>query len=195
MNTWYLKIPASQPISQGDILFHCPVFKNIPMFDWDDPRIVVDMQTVVDYADVVVMTQACDLEDCSAEMVNVAMLHDPLKMKVKSIKENDTDAQKRNKHWDVIKKIRDDRMPNFALISDYSDTEISMGYKVVDFSTVFTLPYDMLMNFREYSNKRLRLNTPHRELLSQKYGNYFARIGLPNDDFINPDKLRSALQL
>ncbi|MCF8011616.1 MAG: hypothetical protein K9L17_08790 [Clostridiales bacterium] len=74
------------------------------------------------------------------------------------------------------------------------DHNLNMNYKIVDFTSIFTIPYNYLSTFAEKSGKRLRLNSPHRELLSQEFGNFFARIGLPNEDFIQKKELKEAVE-
>ncbi len=193
MNTWYLEFPATENISQGDILTNCPVFLNLPELDPASPDKIGAIETKVDTIDVVVMNQACDLEDCDLDSLIVVPLWDPLSITIKGLDEADPEKEK-NKRWDFIASVHAGRRPNYALIGK-SDGDIKMGYKIVDFSNIFSLPYQFLMSFREIHGSRLRLNTPHRELLSQQFGNYFTRIGIPNEDFINKTELKKDLFL
>jgi hypothetical protein len=182
MSNWYKEISPGEPISQGDIFFDCPIFMSLPTINPSDPRNITEVETIIDNADVVVMTQACDLENRKTESVVVAMLWDPLEMKLEN-----------KNRWEFISEVHAGRRPNYALIGKHSSENITMRYKIVEFSRIFTLPYEFLMNFSEYHGLRLRLNTPHRELLSQQFGNYFSRIGLPNEDFINKKQLKNEL--
>lgn len=190
MSNWYIEVPVDEAISQGDILFNCPIVISSPELDPASPDKVGEVHNLVDTADVIVLTQACDLEDCSVRTVILALLRDPLTMRLR--KEFDNPAQDRNERIDLFKKIHRGEIPNYAVIPEYKGV-IMMGYRYIDFSEIFTMPFDFLMQLREHLGTRLRLNTPHRELISQKFGNFFARIGIPHEDHIQRDRVAQDL--
>jgi hypothetical protein len=67
---------------------------------------------------------------------------------------------------------------------------ININFQVVDFTSIFTMPYRLLNDFKiVQGNPRLRLNTPHREYLNQRFGSFYSRIGLPNEDHISEENL------
>jgi hypothetical protein len=67
LSNWYVEVPANEQISQGDILFNCPIVVASPELDpANPPDYVGRVDNLIDTADVVVLTQACDLEDCRA---------------------------------------------------------------------------------------------------------------------------------
>ncbi|MFB6475792.1 hypothetical protein ACFCW7_23310 [Paenibacillus glucanolyticus] len=182
MSNWYLELDPNEHLSQGDILMNLPIVLSQPIIDEEDPYNIKDVDNIVDNMDVVVMTQACDLETKGVETVVLAPLFDPIEMHLDM------------NRWSFIAEVHAGRRANYALIGKHTG-EITMNYKIVDFSQVFTLSYDFIAKFIPHHGKRLRLNTPHREQLSQQFGNYFARIGLPNEDFINKKVLKEDLGL
>lgn len=195
-SNWYLEVDASEKISQGDIFLNCPIYKLEPGdlssigYDLEKLKSVGDEERDINwyYADLVVMTQACDLENNPVENIVLCDLIDI----------NDNIGHKTyNQKKDFIGKVHAGRMPGYSLIENYTGANVNlhMDYKIVDFAEITTLSYVYLEKFLEYhkEGKRLRLNTPHRELLSQKFGNYFARIGLPNEDFIKSADAMAAI--
>lgn len=182
--TWYLEISPDASISQGDIFLNCPVF--IPEIEVNPnaPGKVGKAKLKVRAANIVVLTQACDLENDPLENIVVAPIYDVSKISVK-----------KGTVKDHVTKVHAGRISNQALIGKYDGEkkELHMNYQIVDFSELFILPYDFLMSFRETHGTRLRLNSPHRELLNQQMGNYFSRIGLPNEDVIDRKDLQASI--
>ncbi len=54
-------------------------------------------------------------------------------------------------------------------------------YLVVDFRSVYSVPFDFLVGLAERRGERLRLLPPYREHLSQAFARFFMRVGLPVD--------------
>ena len=52
---------------------------------------------------------------------------------------------------------------------------------LVSFQHVYSLPVMLLSRMASRAKPRLRLLPPYREHVSQAFGRYFARIGLPLD--------------
>ena len=51
-------------------------------------------------------------------------------------------------------------------------------YLVVDFRSVYSVPFNFLIDLAKSRGKRLRLLPPHREHLSQAFARFFMRVGL-----------------
>ena len=67
--------------------------------------------------------------------------------------------------------------PRFHYLKSNQDMQI--GDLIIDFKHYFTIPRDEL--YRVYNDKYLAsLNQLYREYLSQRFVNYFSRIGLPD---------------
>ena len=52
---------------------------------------------------------------------------------------------------------------------------------IVDFRTVFSVPFDFLKHKILNTPTRLRLLSPYKEHLSQAFARFFMRVGLPVD--------------
>jgi hypothetical protein len=192
LTTWYIEVQPSEKISQGDIFINCPIFTPRPkmiFFEgesgiyWDIESLDTDIET----ANIVVLNQACDLQNRPPEQLIVAPINDILTM---PLKEN-------TNRWSFIKEVYSGKRPNYSLIGDYKkegSENLHMNYQIVDFSNVTILPYVLLDEYRVKIGKRLRLNTPHRELLSQQFGNFYSRIGLPNEDYIREETLKQIVK-
>ncbi|WHY01354.1 hypothetical protein [Neobacillus sp. DY30] len=192
-SNWYVEIDASEHISQGDIFLNGPIFTPIPTLkysrtgagrynDWG----LTGLNTNIGTASFVVMNQACDLERDPPETVIVAQLHDMLSMELEEGRTRKS----------FVSEVHAGKRPNYSIIGEYSGEfeTIRMTYQIVDFSSIFTLPYALLADYSQNYGPRLRLNTPHRELLSQQFGYYYSRIGLPNEDFINKKQLEEVIK-
>lgn len=175
--SWYKVIDINENVSQGDIFFDCPIYHiDADTIDFKNPFNFVKPKTKIYTADVVVLTQACDLEQQNGmiKTVVVVPLHDV------------TNAAK----WGFVSEILAGRRPNYYLLNKFVSENLNMDYKIADFENLQVIPYEIPNRYREFHGKRLRLNTPHRELLSQRFGAYFTRIGLPNEDSIDKDDLK-----
>lgn len=181
---WYTETDPKEPVSQGDIFLNCPIFSIDPeSVDLSNPSGITQVKTILYTANVVVVTQACDLNPDDKNIVDNVVV-----VPLDDVATMETEGNKKN----FVSDVRVGRRPNCYLLNKHSG-EIKMGYQIADFSTVTTVPYDHLMSLREFHGLRLRLNSPHRELLSQKFGNYFARIGLPEDDSIDKKDLEAVV--
>lgn len=77
--------------------------------------------------------------------------------------------------------IRRGHRPNYHMLNACDLVEKKHSIQVVDFRSVYTVPYDFLIGFAADQGKRVRLLSPYREKLSQAFGNFFSRVGLPTD--------------
>lgn len=156
---WYEKPDQIEKITQGDIIFSCPVL--LPKtYDETKGELHSDLRIM----DVIVMSQACDLSQGKIKDVLLCGLIDL-----------------KNEDKDKISSIKKGYQPSYHLISKSEITDVSMGYRIVDFKNVYSLPVDILQNFAHKSLYRLRLLPPYREHLSQAFARVFMRVGLPND--------------
>ncbi|MCM3651348.1 hypothetical protein [Metabacillus litoralis] len=182
-NNWYSIIDHTENISQGDILFNCPLF--VPIYPNGDLS-AKDFETIeknkltteVKRANVIVLNQACDLEvrpgqvqPKKLESVLVAALQD---VRITEVGKNS------------LKPIAKLEKTELFLL-DPSFNAIQMGYQIVHFNYLYSLPWKLLNTFSKTRGKRLRLNSPYLEQLSQHLGNNFGRVAIPEnrEDFIN----------
>ena len=183
---WYEAVEPSQKLTQGDLIFDCPLLAWDPLklprvYEGEEAEILKPASRGF-AADVVVMTQACDLEHGHVQNV-VLCSHMSLSASrtawdewMKEDGHNPTDKSFRSYCVDVNK----GHIWNQAFINR-SDLEPKMAeIRLVEFNEVFTVPVLFLQSILEQRNKsRLRLRPPYREHLSQSFARYFMRVGLP----------------
>jgi hypothetical protein len=185
-NPWYDIAAPAAPLTQGDLLFDCP------LVCWRDDA--------PDYAaahgaepptapfvawrrlDVIVLTQACDLEHGKVRHVVLA----PHAALVDSRKawEGWMRGQGQNpseKSWRrACEDIAAGYVWNLTFLDQFHHPELGTGVRVVDFHQVFTAPRTLLEAQLRYAGRpRLRLRAPYVEYLSQAFARYFMRVGLP----------------
>ena len=186
---WYEVMGPDEIVSQGDIFFECPVYSiDASTINYASPYGAAKAKTIAYIEDFVVLTQACDLEPNIEGKVELGQVI------VAPIYDVETMETVKNK-WDFVSEVHAGKRPNYYLLAN-SEIGVTMGFKIVDFSNIITVPYEFLSNYRKYNGdgNRLRIKSPHRELLSQKFGYYFMRIGLPRGDSIDKTELKRVVQ-
>lgn len=183
---WYQAVEPGSPLTQGDVIFDCP------LLGWADveqplaqsgpmetalPRLVSAFRE-----DVIVMTQACDLEHRKVENV-VLCPHVALPTFRRAWEEWMT-ARAQNpseKAWKrACEDIANGYVWNQAFLSRSEIPGLTTEIRVVDFHDVFTVPRSFLETLLESRRlRRLRLLPPYREHLSQAFARFFMRVGLP----------------
>ncbi|MBW2061826.1 MAG: hypothetical protein JRI95_09725 [Deltaproteobacteria bacterium] len=182
---WYELVNADVPITQGDLIFSCPVI------GWQSDTIdlqgkeyteVLDSASDVISADVVVLTQACDLEH--SKVANVILCpHFSLK-EYKSAWETEMKNRNNNpspKAWrSHCSDICDGFIWNLAMLNSFENKDYKLDIRVVDFHDIFTIPRIFLESLlKQRDEYRFRLLPPYREHLSQAFARFFMRVGLP----------------
>ena len=190
---WYAVVGPEVGLTQGDILVDCP------LLEWETPGSVPEEPSpaspgepierlyklaVAIKADVVVMTQACDLEHGKVSKVVLCPCL-PLS-KYKADWEEAERARKQNpseKAWKrVCNDITDGYVWNLFMMDSKPEGELCSEHRIVDFHSVFTVPRAFLEDLIvERGGIRLRLLPPYREHLSQSFARFFMRVGLPEN--------------
>ena len=151
-------------LAQGDVLDDCPVLIPVAEMESDTP------EARVEYRDVVVMSQSCDLEQDKVDLVLVCPLQ-PL---------TDAASQERSPfRGKGREKLRRGEYPGYHLLNRATTDGIRRDYTIVDFHNVYGMPLPFLREFAGKQDKRLRLLPPYREHLSQAFARFFMRVGLP----------------
>lgn len=173
MDTQWFDIVEGRELQQGDILPNCPVYVipsvSHPIKDGDECSV-----ELVTY-DLIVMTQSCDLvENQKADVRQVILCSSPLL----------SDVQKKEGHA-LAKSDNRKNLIKFSLVGlhplkEFSAEEVSRQFSVVHFSQAFSLPLTYVRDFAGSLGKRLRLRSPYRELLAQRYANFYCRVALPD---------------
>ncbi len=161
---WY-EIAKGEELFQGDIIDSCSLI--IPPSTIKD-KIKVE---VIEY-DVIIMSQSCDLINKKLELVLVCPIW-PL-----SIFENRNPSYKNPK---MKESLRRGYLPGYHLLNGCEIKGFEKEYLVVDFRSVYSVPFGFLTELIRKKGQRLRLLPPYREHLSQAFARFFMRVGLPVD--------------
>jgi len=182
---WYETADPTEPLTQGDLINACP------LIGWTSEAISVQAgdetetlkgATAAVQADVVIMTQACDLEHHKVANiilcphVSLAEYKQQWEAAQKAEGQNPT-----NKAWKTLcNDIRDGFVWNLSLLNAATIGDVTTEHRIVDFKEVFTIPRTFLESLVQQRDlPRLRLLPPYREHLSQAFARFFMRVGLP----------------
>jgi hypothetical protein len=168
-NAWYEAVEGGT-LEQGDLLLQCPVFvphlESFPLVENQDVDIFIQ------YFDVIVMTQSCDLENGKTQDVVLCAHWD-----LEGAKKHDPALARSG----ALSEIKSGRRPRYTLLNRSEQTEPALGLRIVDCGKVFCLPLTFVQSLAVQQGPRLRLLSPYREHLSQAFARFFMRVGLPQD--------------
>ena len=182
---WYDIVAPDIPLTQGDLILDCPLLtwqsNTLILEGSDESEVLMDATTAIQ-ADVVVMTQACDLENEKVEKV-ILCQHVSLDDH-RVVWENNMKIAGQNpteKAWNNhCNSICDGFMWNLTMLNDCRINESSIGIRIVFFNEVYTVPRSFLESLlTQRRHSRFRLLPPYREHLSQAFARFFMRVGLP----------------
>lgn len=168
-DAWY-EIIEGRTLEQGDLLFRCPIFVPSTLsFPFVEDQ---EVNFYVDYYDIIVMTQSCDLDNgkmpdvtlCAHWTLDEAKQHDPGLAGSGALKE-----------------IKNGRRHRYTLLNRSSLLNPPIDLRIVDCGKVFCLPLQFIQELAVQQGSRLRLRSPYREHLSQAFARFFMRVGLPQD--------------
>ena len=184
-DAWYEVADANTKLTQGDIILNCPVVR------WSPNPLELKTEKEIEYlkssveaiqTDVIVLTQACDLENNKVKEV-ILCPH----LSLEGYKEEWEELMKQRgqtklaKAWTrYCEDIKNGYVWNLAMLNEGSVGDFNLTHRVVDFSEIYTLPRTFLESLLQNRNQsRLRLRPPYREHLSQAFARFFMRVGLP----------------
>jgi hypothetical protein len=153
-------------LEQGDLITNCPVLA--PTADLAEKfaelkkGINLEYPLKVNYADLVIMSQTCDLAHNKIDQVLLCAYFP---------------ASSHSK--DQRKSIRKEQRPPLHMIEQSDLPNFKFDQQIVDFRTIYTLPKEFVANYAKSMGKRVRLLSPYKEHLSQAFARYFMRVGLP----------------
>ncbi len=162
---WYNIVNGREDVMQGDFIKECPVV--IPPSEISDE---VDVE-IIKY-DVVVMSQSCDLVQRKLDLVLLC----PVWPLSEFEKRSDFFGSRKGKEA-----LRQGNVPGYHLLNKSDIEGFETEYLVVDFRSVYSVPFNLLIDLAKSRGKRLRLLPPYREHLSQAFARFFMRVGLPVD--------------
>jgi hypothetical protein len=162
---WYEVVSEEDELMQGDFIKDCPVV--IPPSEISD-----DIKVRIINYDVVIMSQSCDLVQRKLDLVLVC----PVWSLNEFEKKSDFFKSKKGKEA-----LRQGNVPGYHLLNKCEIDGFQTDYLVVDFRSVYSVPFDFIVGLAKRRGKRLRLLPPYREHLSQAFARFFMRVGLPVD--------------
>jgi hypothetical protein len=184
--SWYRKARADEPLTQGDIIFSCPVvgWRSDVHLDFSSGQEVLPAGGLLEAqrVHVIVMTQACDLEHSKVRNVVLYPLY--LLSTYKAAWESAQRSKGQTPTEKAWKRYCDDicdgAVWNLSLLNAQDLGDLNIEHCIADFHEVFTLPRAVLESLlRARNQSRPQLLPPYREHLSQSFARFFMRVGLP----------------
>ncbi len=162
-------------LRQGDLLPGCwiPEFPSDFAIPTTEPRIVQ-----ADQADLVVMTQSCDLEQGNVSLVALCPV-----WPIPAFEEAQASqgCGKSAKAWrDYWNNVRKGRSPTLHLLASPITPNEARAALLVDFRAIYSLPFNYLTGHAGELGDRWRLRSPFLEHFSQAFARSFMRVGLPS---------------
>jgi len=185
-NGWYKIVGPGVPITQGDIIFDCPLVTwrgdQLPALEGKDESEVLKAATLVTIADVIVLTQACDL--LHDKVANVILCPHLCLEEYRMVWEKEMRRNGQNvtsKAWKShCDDICDGFVWNLVMINNSQTDSHKIDIRLIDFRDVFSVPRTFLESLlRKRNSPRFSLLPPYREHLSQAFARFFMRVGLP----------------
>jgi hypothetical protein len=152
------------PVSQGDILDGCPLFRQLAAAEVVD----LDEKPARWLSRVIVLTQACDLAHTKTNKVLVAVVHDAGALVQQGVL----------KAAVVRDQVRRGLVYGWYFLPA-SPASIQMSESIVDLRDVHTVSRRVLEHLVAQGNRVARFVTPYREHIAQHFTVTYARIGLP----------------
>jgi hypothetical protein len=158
---------TGERLAQGDYLPNCPV----PIFPANFGSTTGDFQVPIRRADLIVVTQSCDLENKKVSLVALCPIFSVAQLK--SIDEKYGRA-------DRLEEIRKGRVEALHMLSSPERPSDNQDVRVVDFREIHSLPVAFLESHARQLGNRWRLKPPYLEHFSQSFARFFMRVGLPS---------------
>ena len=173
MKSFWTQINDSRPdqeklptLSQGDWLPDCL----IPIFKPDFGRGEQPADVPVSEADLIIVTQTCDLVNKKVSLVALCPIH-----ALESFENKNPKFRQKGK-WEEVRK---GRIEGLHLLASPTDPDNNRKALVVDFGQIISLPFEHLTEKAQNLGDRWRLGSPFLEHFSQAFARFFMRVGLP----------------
>ena len=121
-------------------------------------------------ADLIVMTQSCDLDNRKVQFVALCPIHT-----LDAFEVINPEFRRRG----VWESVRKGRVEGLHLLGSPTDPDENQQAVVVDFGHIVSLPFDYLTQHADSLGNRWRLESPYLEHFSQAFARFFMRVGLP----------------
>lgn len=168
---WYQLVPPNEDLLQGDFVDDCALVNPSVEIDTDEMEGSLVEAEVLIY-DVIILSQSCDLVEKKVDLVLVCPVwsFDEAEKSSKLLRQN-----KGKEH------LRQGRFLGYHLLNRCDIGGFEKEYLVVDFRSVYSIPFESIVSLTRSRGERLRLLPPYREHLSQAFARFFMRVGLPVD--------------
>jgi hypothetical protein len=177
MSGWFEFVSPESNLNQGDILYECPVFFPDPEINYMELADPAEVKFELALQDVIVMTQSCDIQQGKPEM---SILLCPIVSIDAVNKENN------------LGNLVADKIGSMHLLNKHEDKDGKIDYKIVDFSSLYTLPLGVLHNWKKARNENIpRLLSPYSEHMSQRFGMKLMRVGTDDELKVNLADLKA----
>jgi hypothetical protein len=187
---WFEVVNSVAELTQGDLILNCPLLKwqldhaspgTAPTEAAEMGRLLAAVRAV--RADVIVMTQACDLAHGKVADVVLCPCRPLSAYRAAWTADMESRGQRpTDKSWArFCDDIRDGYVWNLFMMDAWNEGPVRTEHRIVDFHAVHTVPrlfLDVLL--ASLGDPRLRLRSPFREHLSQAFARFFMRVGLPS---------------
>lgn len=169
-------VVEGETLEQGDLIKQCPIF--VP----DYPPTLLEhlsISEIEEYSEIegewqtyniIVMSQSCDLENGKLKMVAICPYWSL---------EQFGSMGKEFTLPKTLEEIKRGNRPSYHMLDACNLDEMKQGEQIVDFRTIYSVPYSFLRKFASSQGKRLRLLSPYKEDFSQAFGKFFMRIARP----------------
>jgi hypothetical protein len=148
-DVWYEEVDATTRLTQGDVILNCPLIawkaEPFQLHGRGETELLQTMTNAVQ-ADVVVMTQACDLEYEKVSNVvlcphySLSEFREDWEAEMKRKGQNPT-----QKAWrGFCEDIRDGYVWNFTILNAGSYETLTTEHRIIDFHEVYTVPRNFL---------------------------------------------------
>jgi hypothetical protein len=153
-------------LSQGDFLPGCLVPNFPPDFGSSSSN-----EVQIATADLIVVTQSCDLENKKVAFVALCPIYSLTAF------EAFNPGFKKKGVWEDV---RQGRREGLYLLPSPEHPENNRDALVVDFRQIISLPVDYVTAHAGKLGPRWRLQSPYLEHFSQAFARFFMRVGLPS---------------
>ena len=154
-------------LAQGDLLSRC----HVPAFGEDFGIEGADTDIPVREADLIVVTQSCDLQNEKVALVALCPIH------TLDAFEQSNPKFKIGNRWEAVRK---GLQAGLHLLASPEAPENNRAALVVDFGEIHSLPPSYVKKHAAQLGARWRLESPFLEHFSQALARYFMRVGLPS---------------
>ncbi|MGW3988608.1 hypothetical protein [Streptomyces sp. NPDC004830] len=177
--SWY-EVVQGGSLEQGDILTGCSIIRplvpeslaSIP--DAPGESVEYEIELVSEVADVVILSQTCDLDNSKVDQVLVAKVISYVDLVEQETARGNTAVRSKN----FRKACVDGNAPAQFLLH-YREGDPSIPWSLVEFHHLHLLPKSYLQAHAQTFSGRLRLMSPYKEHLGQSLARYFMRVALP----------------